>query len=170
MASTVIDQPAPALVPRDTLAAIAEGLARSFARSDIARAGDEGRRYVRLLQTPAYEAWLTAWSPAADLDLHDHGGSQGAFHVVGGHLLESYSDLERPRPLQTHRLGAGQTSRLTATTVHRVWNPGPAEALSVHVYSPPLTSMTFFDDSPDRFLAPLRTERVQGSPEAGVPA
>jgi len=38
-----------------------------------------------------------------------------------------------------------------------VWNVGPAEALSVHVYSPRVTSMTFFERDPANFLAPLRT-------------
>src|SRR4030088_2879847 len=54
------------------------------------------RRFARLLHTPAYEAWLIEWEAAADLELHDHGGSQGAFHVVDGALVEAHSDLVEP--------------------------------------------------------------------------
>jgi hypothetical protein len=44
--------------------------------------------------------------------------------------------------------------------VHEVWNPGPSDAMSVHVYSPPLSTMTFFDHDGDHFLEPLRTEHA----------
>ena len=150
-----------------TLTAIAARLAASLTPGAVPLKGEGRRRFARLLETAAYEAWLISWAPAADLDLHDHGGSEGAFHVVEGGLVEAYTDLERPGPLKTLALRAGRGRRVTASRVHRVWNPGPREAMSVHVYSPPLTIMTFFDDHPDRFLAPLRTESVHGSPEPG---
>src|SRR4029077_17498014 len=125
------------------------------------------RRFARLLQTPAYEAWLIAWEAAADLELHDHGGSQGAFHVVEGALVEAHTDLADPLPLRTLPIGTGESRQVPATRVHRVWNPGPSRAVSVHVYSPPLSSMTFYDDRPYAFLVPLRTAVVVGSPEPG---
>jgi hypothetical protein len=52
--------------------------------------------------------------------------------------------------------------------VHEVWNDGPGEALSVQVYSPRVTSMTFFDSDPDRFLTPLRTIRTPTTAEADL--
>jgi len=148
-----------------TLTAIAAGLAASLTPGAVPFTGKGQRRFARLLETPAYEAWLISWAPAADLDLHDHGGSQGAFHVVEGLLVEAYTDLARPEPIKTLRLRAGHGRRVTTTRVHRVWNSGPREAVSVHVYPPPLTTMTFFDDRPDGLLVPLRTESVHGSPE-----
>jgi hypothetical protein len=153
------------------LADIAAGLACSIAAGgqdefeEAEREDGDLRRFARLLHTPAYEAWLIAWEAAADLELHDHGGSQGAFHVVEGALVEAHSDLADRAPLQTLVLGPGEGRDVTPTRVHRVWNPGPARAVSVHVYSPPLTSMTFYDDQPGTFLAPLRTAIVQGAPE-----
>lgn len=89
----------------------------------------------------------------------------GVFHVVEGTLIEAHTDLVVRGALETMELCAGDTRAVKATTVHRVWNPGPGDALSVHVYSPPLTSMRFFDDNPHAFLAPLRTEPV--TPEGG---
>src|SRR2546421_10445415 len=88
--------------------------------------GGDLRRLARLLHTPAYEAWLIEWEAAADLELHDHGGSRGAFHVVDGALVEAHSDLAAPAPLQTLRIGTDEGREVTATRVHRVWNPGPA--------------------------------------------
>jgi hypothetical protein len=123
------------------------------------------RRFTRLLHTPAYEAWLIAWQAAADLELHDHGGSQGAFHVVEGALVEAYTDLTEPAPLRILPIGTGEGRQVPATRVHRVGSPGPGRAVSVHVYSPPLSSMTFYDDRPDAFLVPLRTDAVVGPPE-----
>jgi hypothetical protein len=125
------------------------------------------RRFARLLHTPAYDVWLITWEAAADLELHDHGGSQGAFHVVDGALVEAHSDLVEPAPIQTVLIGAGEGREVTPTRVHRVWNPGPERAVSVHVYSPPLSSMTFYDGQPGNFLTPVRTDFVEGAP---VPA
>jgi cysteine dioxygenase type I len=174
--SPVVPQPVPrswnlgqVALPLQTVAAIAAGLACSCAAALPELSGDGSRRYVRLLETAAYDAWLIAWEPAADLDLHDHGGSAGAFHVVRGRLVEVHTDLQQRHPLETLHLRAGCTRQVTAERVHRVWNPGPGEALSVHVYSPPLASMTFYDDRPGRFLAPLETRPVDGAPEAEGP-
>jgi len=167
------------------LADIAAGLASSF-RADVRAEpflsfmpeardvfeeieweGGDLRRFARLLHTPAYEAWLIAWEAAADLELHDHGGSRGAFHVVEGTLVEAHTDLADPAPLRTLPIGTGEGRQLPATRVHQVWNPGPGRAVSVHVYSPPLNSMTFYDDRPAAFLVPLRTDAVEGAPEPG---
>jgi hypothetical protein len=167
------------------LADIAAGLAASFrpdgraeplppfppeardAFAEIEWQASDLRRFARLLHTPAYEAWLIAWETAADLELHDHGGSQGAFHVVEGALVEAHSDLADPIPLRTLPIGTGEGRQVPATRVHRVWNPGPSRAVSVHVYSPPLSSMTFYDDRRDAFIVPLRTDAVEGTPEPG---
>jgi hypothetical protein len=160
----------------DIAASLASSLASNVAESfapdgrpaigEIEWQGGELRRFARLLQTPAYEAWLIAWEAAADLELHDHGGSQGAFHVVEGTLVEAHTDLADPAPLRTLPIGSGEGRQVTATRVHRVWNPEPARAVSVHVYSPPLSSMTFYDDRPGTFLARLRTDAVEGAPES----
>jgi hypothetical protein len=75
--------------------------------------------------------------------------------VVEGELLERYTDSRRSHPLRTQHLRARRPLAIRPTRVHGVWNPGPANALSVHVYSPPLSTMTFYDP---RRLTPLRTE------------
>ncbi len=144
----------PVRVPSAMLTSIATGLAAVVTPADLDL--DDDRAYLRLLTTDAYEAWLIAWAPGGSLDLHDHGGSAGAVAVVDGELLERYTDRLRPLPLRTNRVRARETLTVGPTRVHGMWNPGPTNALSVHVYSPPLSTMTFYDP---RLLTPVRTER-----------
>ena len=120
--------------------------------------GRHPRRYDKLLATEDYDVWLIAWAASGALELHDHGGSIGVVRVVAGELVETFSDLVDRHPLRSATIGAGQSVALPATRVHEVWNPGPAPALSLHIYSPPLASMTFYDDRPASFLVALRAE------------
>jgi mannose-6-phosphate isomerase-like protein (cupin superfamily) len=142
-------------LPFDALEAIVAGLAETAPEGDHSWTEGTGRRYVRLLDTPRYDAWLIVWSPSSGLDLHDHGGSRGALIVATGRLIETYTDLERRHPAGSRVVNKGDAITIPATRVHSVSNPGPGEAVSVHVYSPPLTAMTFFDLSPSRFLTPV---------------
>lgn len=152
MALALLPSPAQGRTTTDVLSAIAAGLARSMTGTELRLAPGQGRAYARLLVTPQYEAWLIAWAPAGALDLHDHGGSEGAVHVAGGRLTEAYADPASVGVLRTRVLTAGVGVDVPARRVHEVWNPGPGVALSVHVYSPPLTSMTFFDRAVDGAL------------------
>jgi predicted metal-dependent enzyme (double-stranded beta helix superfamily) len=145
-------------VPTAALATIAAGLAAAMSPDALVLDPGSDRGYLRLLDTDVYEAWLIAWGPGGSLDLHDHGGSAGAVVVVHGELMERYTDRHRTLPLRTHRVRAHEALTIDPTRVHGVWNPGPASALSVHVYSPPLTTMTFYDP---RLLTPIRTDRAE---------
>src|SRR5882672_9397767 len=110
--SSTLTQPLDPAILSDIAAGLACSCAVTGDEQDefegIEREGRDLRRFARLLHTAAYEVWLIAWEAAADLELHDHGGSQGAFHVVDGALLEAHSDLVEPAPLQTLLIGAGQ--------------------------------------------------------------
>jgi predicted metal-dependent enzyme (double-stranded beta helix superfamily) len=147
----------PTRVPPAVLGSIAAGLAAVTGPDDLVLEPGQDRAYSRLLLTDAYEAWLIAWAPGGALDLHDHGGSGGAVVVVEGELRERFTDRERPGPLCTNRIRAGEPLAIGPDRVHGVWNPGPATAVSVHVYSPPLTTMTFYDPA---LLTSLHTERA----------
>src|SRR2546423_6336547 len=46
------------------------------------------RWYTRLVAADDHEAWLLTWLPGQGTDLHDHGGSSGAFLVLAGELTE----------------------------------------------------------------------------------
>jgi quercetin dioxygenase-like cupin family protein len=128
----------------DILSAIASGLAAVTVPWQLAD-GDQSteRRYQRVLATPAYEAWVICWPSGGALDLHDHGGSAGAFSVVSGQLDEA--TIEGGAPV-VRTYSAGETTSFGASRVHAVANRGSSMATSVHVYSPPLSSMVYYEN------------------------
>ena len=138
-----------------SLCDMAAGLATAVTSDDVTVEPGQLRGFVQLLATPSYEAWLIAWAPSGALELHDHGGAAGAVRVVSGELVELSTDVVERGPLRARTVPAGHDLAVPATCVHEVWNPGPHTALSVHVYSPRITSMTFYDHA----LVPTRTER-----------
>jgi hypothetical protein len=162
---TSIDAPAPIvrglfgvtpLTPASLLA-IAEGLARS-SQIGGTELTDFGRGYRHLIHTEKFEAWIIAWAPSSFLGLHDHGGSSGAFRVLEGVLTEVSTDTVTGGPLATARFGARDQRSFEPTHVHEIWNEGERLAVSVHVYSPPLSHMNFFGHQSTDFLQLLRTE------------
>jgi hypothetical protein len=98
------------------------------------------RRWRRIAETPEYDAWLIAWGASSGIDLHDHGDSTGAIHVLRGALVERFRGRDDGAgvSLDGRKLRAGATFVVPATRVHEVRNPFRLDALSVHVYSPPL--------------------------------
>jgi hypothetical protein len=120
------------------------------------------RWYVPLLEDEDFEAWLLGWPVGEGIEFHDHGSSSGALVVVEGTLLETYiqaSDWVRPGGRLRHRrLPEGALASFGPDHIHDVVNGGARQALSIHVYSPRLRSMTFYENRRDRGLAAVRTE------------
>jgi len=114
------------------------------------------RWHVRLSRDAEHEVWLLGWTAEQGVEMHDHGGSAGAFMVVQGQLVE---DHVSPRGLRHTLWPAGTARAFPAAYVHHVWNPGPSTAASIHVYSPPLASMTYYERAADGALWAARTER-----------
>ena len=124
---------------------------------------ESGRRwYVPIFENDDVEAWLLGWPVGEGIELHDHGSSSGALVVVDGTLLEtSVQACHWVRPggrLRHRRLTGGALVSFGPDYIHDVVNGGTGPALSIHVYSPRLTSMTFYENRPDRGLAAVRTE------------
>jgi hypothetical protein len=135
---------------------------------DLAYLAAGGEREWRLVaESDAFEAWVIGWPVSGRLELHDHGGSRGVVNVVAGSLLETSVAHVGNRLALRKRTGSSATRPLSigAGRIHDVRNVGPGRALSVHVYSPRLTSMTFFELAHDRLLA-HRTEHLGASEEA----
>ena len=101
-----------------------------------------------------FDAWLIAWPGGTVADLHDHGGSRGALHVISGSLVETTPrrDDRSTVTLARREVQTGETLAFGAGHVHDVRNEAAAHALSLHVYSPPLTSMSYYDRSGDRLI------------------
>ncbi|GIJ24937.1 cysteine dioxygenase [Micromonospora qiuiae] len=107
------------------------------------------RWYARLAADDDHEVWALSWLPGQGTDLHDHGGSSGAFLVTAGVLTEETVSGARLRP---HRLAAGAGRRFGPRHVHVVTNRHTAPAVSVHVYRPALRRMTRYHLAAGRLL------------------
>ena len=148
--------------PTWVMSELAEGVAgRPELWSALAHHDRTARRPVRLVATESYEIWVIGWMPEQGLDLHDHGRSYGLVRVLEGTLLETVLTGEGPRP---QLLEAGRRRFLPTSTVHAVKGFG-GPATSVHVYSPPLTSMTHYTAEGER----IGTEVITPVP-AALPA
>ncbi|SEG91187.1 Cysteine dioxygenase type I [Thermomonospora echinospora] len=132
-------------------------IARSLAAApqdwiERVRLRTEERWYERLHRDDDVEIWLISWMPGQSTGLHDHGDSRGAFAVALGSLDEY--DLTARRTLAT-----GQSREFGTGYIHEVINASDAPAVSVHVYSPPLTVMNRYDLTGSGELVQLAAER-----------
>jgi hypothetical protein len=95
----------------------------------------------------AYEAWLIGWPPGGRVQLHDHGPSSGSVLVLEGALneLTPYLRSNGALRLERRRYASGSLLAFDAGHLHDLINQGDAPAVSLHVYSPRLESMTYFD-------------------------
>jgi hypothetical protein len=109
---------------------------------------DTQRRAWRLMaRTAEFDAWLITWPKGGKVELHDHGSATGAVSVISGVLVEAVPRRDHTGRLTLVRqeLRAGATLGFGAGHVHDVTNESDEHALSLHVYSPALTSMTFYE-------------------------
>jgi mannose-6-phosphate isomerase-like protein (cupin superfamily) len=103
------------------------------------------RWYGRLAEEADHEVWLLTWLPGQVTELHDHGGSAGAFVVVSGALTEQTVRRQAGwggRALVDAVMPAGAQRPFGAHHIHRIVNAGAVPAVSVHVYGPALRAMT----------------------------
>ena len=133
------------LLELDELAEIATALAPA-AGSWPGMTRPARRRWELMAVSDRAEAWVIAWPPGGAIELHDHGGSAGAVVVAAGELVETSLG---PRPgrgtaLSTRTIPTGGCVRFSGHHVHDIANPGATPAISVHVYAPRLTSMTYY--------------------------
>jgi Cysteine dioxygenase type I len=97
----------------------------------------------RIAKEPETEIWLLSWLPGQHTDLHDHGGSAGAFVVVSGMLSEVHVTVAQDGTscFDAHTLPAGHGHSFGTEHIHRITNAGSRPAVSVHAYSPELQTM-----------------------------
>jgi len=134
----------------DALHQIAAGLAQSqqpieMQDLDGPDAGTTARSR-RLLATASYDVWLITWPPGSGLGAHDHGDARSVIHMVTGVLFEESIDRRRAGSLRSRVLYVGDAAQSEPSVVHRIENRSGQDATSIHVYSPPLSTVTLFDD------------------------
>ncbi|MGH3436353.1 MAG: cysteine dioxygenase [Sciscionella sp.] len=132
----------------------------------VVRHDSEKRWYARLHRARNVEVWLIGWERGQDTRFHDHGGSSGAFAVVQGSLSEEYGHLERWHGVMRRNHHAGTARSFGPEYIHNLGNTAEHPATSVHAYSPPLSTMTYYRTEPDR-LVPYETV-VTAGPEPEI--
>lgn len=143
--TTLLSPTTPPALDADELSALLNPLAEDPAlwRLLAQFSADETRWWRRLHHSDQVDIWLLTWLTGHSTDLHDHGGSAGAFAVVDGSLTEVRIAPDERDVVRT-TIHAGQGAGVTPSTVHDVYNAAAAPAISLHAYSPPLKEMTFY--------------------------
>ena len=98
------------------------------------------RWYARLAVTDDHEVWLLTWLPGQGTDLHDHGGSAGAFTVVAGEVEEHIVGIDGSLTRAGYHATEGHA--FGPHHVHRIVNTSNRPAVTVHAYGPALRTMT----------------------------
>lgn len=121
------------------------------------------RHWARLAAPAGVDIWLLTWLRSQSTDLHDHGDSAAAFTVVRGAVTEIRPDTSGR--LLPRTFSAGLVQQVEPGTIHDVRNERATPAVSIHAYSPPLTTMTYYAWS-DGLALPTRSVRTS-EPEEG---
>jgi hypothetical protein len=163
--------PHAALSPRALSGLLDDLAARPRLWESCVRHEPSCRWYGSLFRDDVVDLWLLTWQQDNSTDLHDHGGASGAFRVVAGELSEDRPVLEADgrTGLRRVRRTPGSTVAFGPRLVHDVHDVTPQPAVSLHVYSPPLAAMTYYEVVEGR-LAPRHTEPVEVRPaDTGLP-
>lgn len=99
------------------------------------------RRWLPVDTEAESDLWLISWPPDARTGWHDHGGACGAFTVLDGTLSEA---VWTGRSAVVEPLRQGVSRCFGDRHVHDVVNTSGQPALSLHAYSPGLSTMTHY--------------------------
>lgn len=91
------------------------------------------RHYELIFENETCNVWKITWPSGTGLDWHDHGMAHAEIHLLEGVLAEE-TDVS---PLRVH-LGPKRWA-VPAGISHKIVNVGMHTAISLHVYTPPLT-------------------------------
>lgn len=109
------------------------------------------RGYVRnrLFRDADWELLLLCWLPGQKTVVHDHGGAWGAVRILVGGLLErrySWRGTGKPLAFDSERACDGAVVLPEPVeTVHQNENVSALPAISLHLYSPPLSVLNSYD-------------------------
>ena len=95
------------------------------------------RHYELLHRDEQVEAWVISWMDDHDTGFHDHDLSAGAVAVARGRVREERLRLGGPPVSRV--LSAGDVLDFEPSDIHRVTHEPGEPAVTIHVYSPPLS-------------------------------
>jgi hypothetical protein len=115
--------------------------------SHLVRHDPNTRIFHQLYRDANLDVWLICWLDDQDTGYHDHELSSGAVYVIEGTLCEDYfyRDADRWIHERTREWAAGQAFDFDGASIHGVRHAGGPPATSVHVYSPALWRMGYYE-------------------------
>ena len=161
-------------LPRPQLAALAVALGRDPQLwAEHVRHDPDTRYFHQLYRDVNLDVWLICWLDAQDTGYHDHELSSGAVYVVEGVLCEDYfyRDERGSIHVRPRKREAGQGFDFEGSSIHGVrHDAGGSPATSIHVYSPALWRMGYYDPGENglrRTSITYADEMAAGAPSAG---
>lgn len=118
--------------------------------ASFTRWSDETYQRVCLNHNSECELILLCWNVGQGTPIHDHDGKKGWVHIVKGTFEEELYSTNLPKKLtKIHQLKTGDSSFLTDDIAsHRLVNTSGEKAISLHLYSKPVSQChTFVQDS-----------------------
>jgi mannose-6-phosphate isomerase-like protein (cupin superfamily) len=113
----------------------------------LVRHADDERVYEQIWDDDEVNAWVICWSEDQDTGFHDHDDSAAGISVISGRVREERLTIgSSPR---AREIGPGETFTLPPVAIHRVLHSGTEPAVTIHVYSPPLTRTGAYRIGPD---------------------
>ena len=123
--------------------------------------------YARNLvcRTADFELLVLCWKQGHQSTIHDHAGSLNAIHVHRGELTSRVFAPAADRPASAGPVELIAEERVTGDGwtgvdregIHQLANTAAEDLVTVHVYAPPLMSLTVYStESPEVELQPLR--------------
>jgi hypothetical protein len=135
-------------------------LARSAAALiDPAVLAGRGNTAVTLWHDEHSVAWLNVIPESRDTGYHDHDGSAVGVYVIAGRVTNEGLPVGGPRRI--HRYGPGDSYSVPGSGIHRMDHE--AGAITVHVYSPPLHAIGYYE------VVDGLLQRVPGPPDEQSP-
>jgi len=111
------------------------------------------RWWMRLHEAENFDLRVLSWERDQETDWHDHSGASGAYTVTSGSLVEHYGHAADNVALTTRHIGVGEVATFGPSHIHDVVYVDGAPAVSINAYSPPLSSLTFYDRTSFGFVA-----------------
>jgi hypothetical protein len=145
--SSTLRPPRSALRTSQLATLVRETAADQNSWRSLVQFGSAERWWTRLSTDDTVDVWLLTWLTGTGTDLHDHGGSCAAFTVVEG-MLNEVRAYRRGDAMTISTVRPGGIREVAWDVIHDVSNPSALPAISIHAYSPPLQSMTFYDVRP----------------------
>jgi hypothetical protein len=115
--------------------------------SELVRHDPDTRYFHHLYRDTNLDIWLICWLDAQDTGYHDHDLSSGAVYVCEGSLCEDYfyRDAEGWISVRSRTRQGGTVFDFDGSSIHGMRHAGGPPATSIHVYSPALWRMGYYE-------------------------